>query len=163
MVVESTEEKSINLHPTYFCDCEHQTIIDMAEELTKVCETDKDKALKIFYFVRDAIHFMTDYVVKASETLKKRYGFCVTKASLHVALLRASGIAARYRLAHLKKECLKGVIATGSYNGTPDIITFHPWAECYLSDKWISCDPLFDETLVKAIYKKGIHRNPFIT
>ena len=126
MVVESTEEMSIFLHPSYFCDCEHQTIIEMAEELTKGCESDKDKALKIFYFVRDEIPFMTDYVVKASETLEKRYGFCVTKSSLHVALLRASEIPARYRLAHLKKECLKGVIATGALNGLPDIITFHP-------------------------------------
>ncbi len=157
MVVKSMEEMSKYLHPTYFCDYEHQTIIDMAHELTKGCETDKDKALKVFYFVRDEIPFMLDYIVKASETLKKRYGFCVTKANLHIALLRALGIPARYHLAHLKKECLKGVIATGAYNGLPDIITFHPWVECYLNDKWISCDTLFDEKLVKAIYKKGIH------
>jgi len=157
MVVESTEEMSIFLHPTYFCDCEHQTIIDLAHELTKGCETDKDKALKIFHFVRDEIPFMLDYIVKASETLERRYGFCVTKATLQIALLRASGIPARYRHAHLKKECLKGVIARGAFNGTPNIITFHPWAECYLNDKWISCDTLFDEKLVKTIYKKGIH------
>ena len=157
MVVESLEEMSIYLQPTYFCDCKHQTIINMAHGLTKECETDRDKALKIFYFVRDEIPFMFDYIVKASETLKKRYGFCVTKATLQIALLRASGIPAKYRFAHLKKECLKGVIAIGVYNGFPDIITYHPWAECYLSDKWISCDTLFDEILVKAIYKKGIH------
>lgn len=157
METESMEEMSKFLKPTFFCDCDHQSIINMAHELTKGCETDKDNALKIFYFVRDKIPFMTDYVVKASETLKKRYGYCVTKASLHVALLRASGIPARYHLAHLKKQCLKRVIATGVYNAFRDIITFHPWAECYLNDKWISCDTLFDEPLVKAIYKKGIH------
>ncbi len=156
MVVESTEDLSIYLKPTDFCDCENQTIIDMAHRLTKGCETDKEKALNIFYFVRDEIPFMLDYIVKASETLEKRYGFCVTKSTLQIALLRAVRIPAKYHLAHLKKEPLKGVIATGAYNGFPDIITFHPWAECYLNGRWISCDTLFDEILTKAIYKKGL-------
>ena len=51
MVIESTEDLSIYLKPTDFCDCENQTIIDMAHRLTKGCETDKEKALNIFYFV----------------------------------------------------------------------------------------------------------------
>ena len=156
MLVDSTEDLSIYLKPTDFCDCENQIIIDMVHELTKGCETDKEKALKIFYFVRDEIPFMIDYIVKASDTLKKRYGFCVTKANLQIALLRAARIPAKYHLAHVKKECLKGVIARGVYNGFPDIVTFHPWTECYLNDRWISCDTLFDELLTKAIFKKGI-------
>jgi transglutaminase-like putative cysteine protease len=156
MVIESTEDLSLCLEPTYFCDCENQKILDMAHKLTKECETDKEKALNIFYFVRDEIPFMIDYIVKASETLEKRYGFCVTKATLQIALLRAAGIPAKYHLAHAKKESLKGVIARGLYNGFPDIVTFHTWPECCLNDRWISCDALFDELLTKAIFKKGI-------
>jgi hypothetical protein len=157
VVVESTEDLSIYLKPTDFCDCENQAIIDMAHTLTKGCETDKEKALNIFYFVRDEIPFMIDYIVKASETLEKRYGMCVTKSNLQIALLRAVRIPAKYHLIHVKKECIKGIIARGVYNGFPDIITFHPWAESYLNGRWISCDTLLDEILTKAIYKKGIH------
>ena len=79
MVVESTEDLSIYLKPTDFCDCENQTIIAMAHRLAKGCETDKEKALNIFYFVRDEIPFMLDYIVKASETLGEKIWFLCHK------------------------------------------------------------------------------------
>lgn len=143
------------LKPTEFCDCNNQEIINKAKELTKNDKTPKEAALIIFCFVRDQIPFMPGYIVKASETLKEGDGLCVTKSNLQVALLRAVNIPARYHLAFLSKECVKGIVS--DYEFLPDVITFHPWCECYLTTKWIGCDTLFDKALTEAIYNKDVH------
>ena len=81
---------------------------------------------------------------------------CGYKTNLQIALLRAVNIPARYHIAVLRKESLKGLIPESVYNLSPDLITHHPWCECFLSGKWIACDTLFDKALTEAIYKKGI-------
>jgi transglutaminase-like putative cysteine protease len=144
------------LKPTEYCDCNHQDVISKAEELTKNDETLEAKASSIFYFVRDRIPFQGGLVLKASETLKAGNGYCVTKSNLQVALLRAINIPARYHVAHLKKDILRGVISKEGFERMYDIVTYHPWCECYLAGKWISCDALFDESLVKRLIKEGI-------
>lgn len=116
--------------PTQFCDCDNKEIIAKAEELTKNDESPKSAALSIFYFVRDQIPFMGGPVVKASETLKIRNGFCITKSNLQVASLRAVNIPARYHIAHLRKEILVGVIPGIESDDFYDIITYHLWCEC---------------------------------
>lgn len=145
------------LKPTKLCDCNNPEIIAKAKELTKNDKTPKEMALSIFHFVRDHIKFMmVSEDDKASDTLTKRYGDCGTKTNLQVALLRAVNILARYHIASLHKECIKGIVSKLFYILTPKIIPHHPWCECYLSEKWISCDTLLDRALVEIIYKKGI-------
>ena len=145
------------LNPTEFCDCNNQEIIAKAKELTKNDKTPKEMALSIFHFVRDQISFMMSDNDKASETLKKGFGDCGTKTNLQVALLRAVKIPARHHIAALRKECIKGIVSELLYQESPDVILHHPWCECYLSEKWISCDTLLDKALIEGIYKKGIH------
>ena len=157
MNLQSMKGMEDYLKPTEFCDCNNQEIIAKAKELTKNDKTPKEAALNIFHFVRDQIIFMAVECSKASETLKKGHGDCGTKTNLQVALLRAVNIPARYHLASLTKECLKGIVSESAYKFIPDVITDHPWCECYLSEKWISCDTLLDKALTKGIYKKGIH------
>jgi len=145
------------LKPTQFCDCDNKEIIAKAKELTKNYESPREAALNIFHFVRDQIAFMGGLVVKASKTLKLGNGFCVTKSNLQVALLRAVNIPARYHVAHLRKDILIGIIPGIETEDIHDVITYHPWCECYLSDKWISCEALFEKALVDKIYNEGIH------
>ena len=70
------------LKPTVMCDCDNPEIVDKAKEIIKDAETPKEAALKIFYFMRDEIPYGVDmlYPVKASETLKIKYGVCATKS-----------------------------------------------------------------------------------
>jgi len=145
------------LEPTEFCNCNNQEIITMAKELTKNDKTPKEMALSIFHFVRDQITFMLSENDKASETLKKRFGDCGTKTNLQVALLRAVNIPAKYHIASLRKECLKDIVSETLYKLSPSVISDHPWCECYLAEKWVSCDTLFDKALTEGIYKKSIH------
>jgi len=154
--LHSTEGFEDFLAPTKFCDCDNQEIIKKAKELTENDNTPKEAALSIFHFLRDKIPYLVNYIVKASETLKTGQGFCITKSNLQVALLRAINIPARYHHAYLKKEVLKDIVPVIVYENMQDIITFHPWCECYLSKKWISCDTTFDKALVEALYKKNL-------
>jgi hypothetical protein len=144
------------LKPTRLCDLDNPKVRDKAKQIIKGCETPKDMALKIFYFVRDTITFGFDYLdSKASETLKKQRGFCFTKTNLQVALLRAAGIPTRYHFVHLNSEVAKNIFPTFIVKKIGAVMT-HPWSECHLSGGWVGCDTTFDSTLFKGIIKKGL-------
>jgi len=145
------------LKSTKFCDCDNRRIKAKAIELTQNDKNPKETALSIFYFVRDHVPYIGGPIVKASQTLKIGNGFCVTKSNLQVALLRAVNIPARYHVAHLRKDILIGIIPGIETDEIHDVITYHPWCECYLSDKWISCEALFEKALIDKIFNKGIH------
>lgn len=145
------------LKPTEFCDYKNPAIIAIVKELTKNDKTPKGMALSIFHFVRDQIKFMmVSEDDKASDTLVKKFGDCGTKANLQIAMLRASNIPARYHNASLHKECLKGIVSKVFYKLSPKILEYHLWCECYLSEKWVSCDSLLDKPLIEVLYRKGI-------
>ena len=145
------------LQLTDFCDFNHPNIISKAKELTIEDKTPKEMALSIFQFVRDQIKFMMNYEDdKASDTLAKGYGDCGTKTNLQVALLRSINIPARFHFVSLYKKSIKGIVSKLFYLLSPKVIPYHPWCECYLSDKWIACDTLLDKPLVNNIYKNGI-------
>jgi len=140
---------------TKLCDHDNEKLREKAREIIKGAVTPKETALKIFYFVRDEILFGIDYPdTKASHTLKKGVGFCITKTNLQIALLRAVGIPARCHYVRLSKEALKDIAPRFMY----EKMTFltHPWCECYLSGKWIACEALFDETLFEGMLEKGL-------
>lgn len=144
------------LKPTEFCDCDNQDIIDKANELTQNDKNPGEMALSIFHFVRDQIKFMMSEFDKASETLKRGFGDCGSKTNLQVALLRAVNIPARFHIASLSKDSIKGIVSEFLYRQSPAVIPFHPWCECYLEGKWISCDSLLDRPLIESAYRKGI-------
>ena len=103
------------LKPTELCDCGNPEIINKSNELIGQDSKPKDAAIKIFNFIRDEIPFEANKVdEKASDTLQRGSGFCVTKSNLQIALLRAIGIPARYHHVHLRKEILSGVIPAAS-------------------------------------------------
>ena len=156
MSCQSSKEMVDYLKATKYCDCDNQEIIKKAKQLTAGASTQKEAANRIFNFVRDEIRFALEEHSPASETLKRGTGQCVTKSSLQIALLRAAGIPARYHLVDLISDCLKGIISQEAYEGFGGVITDHPWCECHLSNKWISCDTLFDEPLYEAGLRKGV-------
>ena len=144
---------------TRYCDCDSQEIVKKAKQLTVGVSTQRETAKRVFNFVRDEIRFaLEEHNTSASETLKRGTGQCVTKSSLQIALLRAAGIPARYHVVDLSSDCLKGIISQDAYESFGEIITDHPWCECYLSNKWISCDTLFDKPLYESGLRKGVIR-----
>jgi len=157
MAWQAPEEMDEYLKPTELCDCDNVELQRKAKEIIKDAGTPKEAALKIFYFVRDEIPWMLDaWDVKASRTLKKGEGICSNKVNLQVALLRAVSIPARYHQSKVKKEGLKGVISSFIYNRLPEILEYSPHCECYLSEKWVACESIFDKALFEAMLKKGL-------
>jgi hypothetical protein len=147
------------LKPTELCDSDHAEVKNKAQEITKDAETPKEAAIRIFDFVRDQILFGFNRLnAKASETLKGGIGFCITKSNLQAALLRATGIPARYHQVLLNRESLKDLVPNFFYRKVPERIPWHTWCECHLSGKWVDCEPLFDKGLYNAACKKNIIR-----
>ena len=82
---------------TEVIDYDSPAIKRKARALTKGLKTDKEKAIALFYFVRDNIKYNPydsadryEYSI-ASATLKRGYGLCFQKAAVLVAMCRVTG------------------------------------------------------------------------
>jgi transglutaminase-like putative cysteine protease len=146
--METEPPQSAHLRATKLCDFNHPAVRDKAKTIVEAADTPKDRALSIFYFVRDAIPFdaTLDIWEKASETLGKRVNDYCNKVNLQVALLRAAGIPARCHLVQVRKEVLKAFIPRFIYSRLPNPVG-HFWCECHMDGRWIACETLFDEPL----------------
>ncbi len=133
---------------TEVIDCDNKAVKTQAQSLTKSLKTDKEKAVALYYFVRDEIKhnaYAPLYDIeryKASVTLKERNGFCQHKAILLIAMARAVGIPARLGFVdvydHQLSESFKQMI--GGINKFP----FHGFAELFINGKWVHVSPAYD-------------------
>jgi transglutaminase-like putative cysteine protease len=138
------------LQPTYTIDSENSEILKTARELTADCSSDQEKAVGLFYFVRDEIRynlymsstFEEDF--KASRILQWRKGYCVQKAVLLTALGRAVGIPSRLVFATIRNNRIpEKVVAILGDN----IFRWHGYNQFYLKGKWVSAAATFDRYL----------------
>ncbi len=124
------------LKETTYIDYSNFSIKAKILELTNSQQTDKEKAISIFLFVRDEIKFGWSnkfYDSKASEVLADKVGYCNTKSTLLVALLRGAGIPAKQHFVEITGKVLYGF-------SIPSSIVDHSYTEVYLDKKWISID-----------------------
>ncbi len=133
------------LKPSFLCESDDPEIKKLAR---KICENEKDdlgKAKLIFKWVRDNVAWDLANVVGAKGILKRKpmRGICVDKASLFIALCRASGIPARYLLVwgdfDFKIPLLNGMS--------------HAAAEVYVNNKWVIADPTFGKHTARIVPK----------
>ena len=84
------------LRCTETIDCDTESVARKARELTERLHTDREKAVALFYFVRDHIRhdpYATGTDIeryKASTTLQLGKGLCSQKSILLAALARAA-------------------------------------------------------------------------
>ena len=80
------------------CEVNDEQIKKLVSKLTKNCKSEKEKANKIFKYVRDTLSYSFYYNTKygAKGTLNAKTGNCVDHAHLTVAMFRAAGLATRY-------------------------------------------------------------------
>jgi len=139
-------------------DLDSEIVIKTTKEAIGSSRTPKEAAMRIFYFVRDEIKFaLTSQLEKASTVIKRRTGYCVSKTTAMVAMLRAANIPAKYHFASIKKEVMKGLMGGIGYRFMPEIIPGHSWVEVYLDGKWIEVEFTFDKELHQAMKKKRIN------
>ena len=144
------------LKPTYYIDSNNELIKSTSQNLTKSCNNEIEKAVKIFYFVRDKIIYnpyspfekREDYI--ASVILKRGYGYCIQKAVLLCALIRSANIPCRLVFVDIKNYKAPEVLTKFFGN----LFQFHGYCEIYLNNKWVKATPTFNiEMCEKFGYK----------
>lgn len=96
-----------------YIDAGTPAIVEVARRVTAGATADRERAVRLHDFVRDAVPFgfaPAFYDQTASEVLRAGVGYCNTKSTLFVALLRAAGIPARQHFVDIDARILDGVI-----------------------------------------------------
>ncbi len=134
------------LKPTFFLDYDNPIIKDKVKEITSHINDNKNKAIKLFYFVRDKIKYNPyspwekpeDY--KSSVILKRGAGYCIQKAVLLCSMLRCANIPCKLIFVDIKNykapEKLKKLFG--------DTYHYHGYCGIYLNNKWVSAAPTFN-------------------
>ena len=153
MAVFAAPEKTaiadaLYLESTDYLDAEHPRVVETAERIVGGATTDRERAVRIHDFVRDEIRFgfaAEFWNQTASEVLESGVGFCNTKSTLFVALLRAVGIPARQHFVTIDARILHGLIDPR----TPYVD--HSYAEVWIDGDWIRTDSfVVDRPLARA-------------
>lgn len=139
-----------NLAATRFLDYDHPAVADFVRESTRGATSDVERAQRLFVAVRDGVQYdpyqidLAPEQLTASATLLRRRGFCVTKAVLLAAVLRAAGIPARLGFAdvtnHLATPRLLDALKTR-------VFAFHGYVVARLGERELKVTPAFDARL----------------
>ena len=162
---EVMNEMEIYLKSTEAINSDHEAIQDAAKGLTSACTSDLEKAIQLFYFVRDSIKYnmymisvyLDDF--KASTTLTRGKGYCVQKAVLLAALGRAASVPTRLVFAKIRNYRVPAHVI--EQIGT-NIFPGHGYNQFYLHEKWVSAAATFDKELcqrngLRTVEFNGMH------
>jgi len=136
------------LQPTYFFDFDVDSVGAFASSAVGGAWDAKDKAIRLFYAVRDRIRYdpysisLDRALYKASSVIAAGAAFCLPKANLLIACARATGIPAGIGLAdvrnHLCTERLRRMM------GGKDLFLHHGFAVLHIDGKWVKAVPAFN-------------------
>lgn len=142
---EPTEEY---LRPTYYLDFDNPAVATFAAGAIEGASTDREKAIKAFYAVRDAIRYdpyrITDdpEAYRASNVLATGAAYCIPKAVLLAAVTRYAGIPTGIGLSdvtnHLCSPRLRDAM------DGKDLFLHHGYAVMLIDGKWVKAAPAFN-------------------
>jgi transglutaminase-like putative cysteine protease len=138
------------LKPTNIIDSDHPDIRSFVEQKTGDAVSTVDKAVLLYYAVRDGIRYDPYYPFylpahyRASVVLKSRRGFCIPKVSLLCAAGRACGIPSRAGFATVRNHLATRQLL--EFMGS-DLFVFHGFTEFFLEEKWVKATPAFNREL----------------
>jgi transglutaminase-like putative cysteine protease len=155
------------LEATRYIDSTHPSIVETARSVVGDAKTERERAVRIHDFVRDRIRFgwaPAFYDQRASEVLRGGVGFCNTKSTLFVALLRAAGVSARQHFVDINTR----IVADFIDPGTPYVD--HSFSEVLVDGEWRRVDSyIVDRPLAERARARltcegkslgyGVHRN----
>ncbi len=138
------------LRSTASIDAGHEKIMETAARVSHGCASDEEKAVALFYFVRDSIRyniymisvFIEDF--RASRILEWGKAYCVQKAVLLAALGRAAGIPSRLVFAKIRNHKLPAHILEMMGTNT---FPRHGYNQFFLNGRWVSAAATFDKVL----------------
>jgi len=147
------------LTPTSILDSDHAAVVSFATTNTRGASGDRERAVKLYYAVRDGIRYdpysvvMTVEALRASTTVETKRAWCVPKAVLLAAACHSLGIPARLGFAdvrnHLSTERLRQIMNT-------DVFYWHGYTSIQLGGKWVKATPAFNLQLCEKLRIKPL-------
>lgn len=119
-----------------------------AIEATRGTTNDIERAVRLFYRVRDGIRYdpyrvgLTREMYTASHVLMVGRGFCLPKANLLAACARAVGIPAAIGLADVKNHLCTEKLRRAM--GGKEIFLHHGYAILFVAGRWVKAAPAFN-------------------
>ena len=135
-------------------DCDHPSIIELNQRLTQDCNTASDKAVKLFYYVRDECHYNMYATTgeraayRSSTILESGQGWCLQKAILLASLGRAAAIPSRLILVSIRNH--KSPPEAVELMGT-NVFFPHAYNHFFLNNKWVKAAATFDREICQRI------------
>lgn len=144
----------IYLQPAKYINSDSEEVIQFTNKIIGSTTDPIEKAVKIYYAVRDGFQYnpydldLSPEAMKASSLLERNYGYCVEKACLLAACARVAGIPSRLGFAkvrnHIATEKLEEALKT-------NVLVFHGFTELFLEGKWVKATPAFNKTLCEKL------------
>ena len=136
------------LRPTEFFDYDKPVVADFAAKAIEGATSDKEKAIKAFYAVRDSVRYdpyrITDSArsYSASDVLETGAAYCIPKASLLTAVVRAAGIPSAIGLSDVTNHMCSPRLYDAM--GGKDLFMHHGYSVMLIDGKWVKAAPAFN-------------------
>ena len=146
------------LQPARYIDSDHPEVVAFSKKNSSG-KTDKERAVALYYAVRDDIRynpfldFSKEETFQASRCITAGEGFCIGKAALLAACARADGIPARVGFADVKNHLTTPALRERMGS---DLFIYHGYAELHLEGKWVKATPAFNVELCRRFKVKPL-------
>lgn len=142
------------LEPTEHIDSDHPQVIAFAKETVAGLTNPVEQTQRLFTVIRDKYPYdpfhldLRKEALKASRVLPRETSYCVEKAILLAACLRALGIPSGLFFGNVRNH-----IGTGKLEQLlgSDVLAFHGSAEVCLNGKWLKITPAFNTGLCRKL------------
>jgi hypothetical protein len=133
------------LRPTLYCNSHAPDVIALANKLGAYKKSDKEFAEAAFEFAKRKLTLEMVPMDEVYNTIRRGTGTCIHEISVFVALCRAAGIKARYKLYSLTmlEEWSNAFMVDPMVKKFSDAMGYfmiHGEGEAYINGKWVVCD-----------------------
>lgn len=145
--------------PTPTINCDDPLVVEFARQNAGSYTDPKEQSISLYYAVRDSIRYnpydidLSIEGLRATTTLNKGHGWCITKAVLFAGCCRVVGIPAQLGFAdvrnHLSTKRMRDTLKT-------DIVYWHGYASIYINEAWIKTTPVFNKELCQRFKLKPL-------
>jgi len=131
-----------------FVEADHPAVVAFAEETTAGAASEREKAVALYYAVRDGIRYdpysMSEDpdTYRSSTVLKDGTAYCIPKAVLLCGAARAAGIPARLGFADVRNHLSTPKLLERM--GGSDLFIWHGYTELSLDGRWVKVTPAFN-------------------
>jgi len=143
------------LRATQYFDCDDPTVQAYALKVVGDAATEVEKAIKLYYAVRDDFRYDPRHFLLSREQfccrqiLEDKRGFCMPKAVLLSTLARTQGIPSGIGFAHVVNHLMPGSMEVKGP-------ILHGYSVLYLDGKWLKASPAFNLSMCEKLDTKPL-------